>query len=50
MEESHRLAMETFPEMYGHIDMLYIDVAINNQLIKAFVDTGMHCMFAVCRV
>eukprot|EP00123_Amoebidium_parasiticum_P001301 comp12355_c0_seq1/m.7235 comp12355_c0_seq1/g.7235 ORF comp12355_c0_seq1/g.7235 comp12355_c0_seq1/m.7235 type:complete len:516 (-) comp12355_c0_seq1:217-1764(-) len=39
-ESNFELAMEYNPEVFGKVNMLYVNCCVNNHPIKAFVDTG----------
>ena len=38
--KNYATAQEQFPEFFGQICMLYIDVTVNKTPIQAFVDSG----------
>lgn len=40
VQENRNFAMENYPQFFGQISMLYVNIEINNQPIKAFVDSG----------
>jgi DNA damage-inducible protein 1 len=40
IHKNYTTAQEQFPEFFGSITMLYIDVKVNNWPIQAFVDSG----------
>jgi DNA damage-inducible protein 1 len=40
IEKNHEFANEYIPEVFGHINMLYINASINKVKIQAFVDSG----------
>ena len=40
IQENVQKALEENPESFGRVNMLYIDCLVNNQPIKAFVDSG----------
>jgi DNA damage-inducible protein 1 len=40
VDANYETAMETTPEAFGSVIMLYVDMKVNDQPIKAFVDSG----------
>lgn len=40
IQDNYMTAQEKFPEFFGSITMLYIDVLVNKKPIQAFVDSG----------
>lgn len=40
IEKNREYAQEYIPEVFGHINMLYINASINKVPIQAFVDSG----------
>src|SRR3546814_9838134 len=40
LQANLEFAMENMPEAFGRVIMLYVDIEINSQPIKAFVDSG----------
>jgi len=40
IEKNYATAQEQFPEFFGSITMLYVDVKVNKTPIQAFVDSG----------
>eukprot|EP01084_Bolivina_argentea_P211333 359493_1 len=40
IQENYSLAMDEAPELFGQVHMLYIDIEVNGQSVKAFVDCG----------
>jgi DNA damage-inducible protein 1 len=40
IQANMEMAMEEFPESFGRVVMLYVDLEINGNRIKAFVDSG----------
>lgn len=40
VDSNYSLAQEQYPEFFGHIAMLYVDVKVNGTPIQAFVDSG----------
>jgi DNA damage-inducible protein 1 len=40
VEQQRLLAMEHFPEAFAQVTMLYVNITINDNPIKAFVDSG----------
>jgi DNA damage-inducible protein 1 len=40
IDKNYQTAQENFPEFFGNITMLYIDVEVNKTPIQAFVDSG----------
>ena len=38
--ENRNIALENFPESFGSISMLYVDIELNGMPLKAFVDSG----------
>jgi len=40
IDKNYATAQEQFPEFFGSITMLYIDVEVNKTPIQAFVDSG----------
>lgn len=40
IDKNYEYAQEYIPEVFGHINMLYINASINKVPIQAFVDSG----------
>lgn len=40
INKNFETAKEQFPEFFGNITMLYVDVKVNGNPIQAFVDSG----------
>ena len=40
IQKNYMTAQEQFPEFFGQISMLYVDVNVNKRPIQAFVDSG----------
>ena len=40
IQNNYAQAQEQFPEFFGHINMLYVDVKVNKKPVQAFVDSG----------
>lgn len=40
IQKNYMTAQEQFPEFFGQITMLYVDVKVNKRPIQAFVDSG----------
>ncbi|KAK9835886.1 hypothetical protein WJX74_010192 [Apatococcus lobatus] len=40
IQENFEAAIENTPEVFGHINMLYVDMKVNGEPLKAFVDSG----------
>ena len=40
INDNHSMAQEMYPEFFGQVSMLYVDVKVNKCPIQAFVDSG----------
>ena len=40
VNNNHSMAQEMYPEFFGQVTMLYVDVLVNKVPIQAFVDSG----------
>lgn len=38
--ENYEHALEHSPEVFGQVDMLYVDMSVNGEPVKAFIDSG----------
>lgn len=40
VNENYEHALEHSPEVFGQVDMLYVDMTVNGEPVKAFIDSG----------